>query len=453
MMNIVPIKNGVSIWSRIAVVLSIFFACKGICLADGNNSFRVGLRAPMFTVNLIGKGSEPTNSGAERPLSDDTARPESGRPNSLGYSVSDSEEEISEAAIKALDFFARKQKPQGYWSETSSPIAHTGLVVLSYLSYGVTHKSVMHKGTEPYMENVESALGWLVAQVGPDGALRDGGRMYDQAAGTYALAEAYMVTKDERLKEPLQRAANWLVDSQHEAGGWRYNRNMPGDLSVSGWVISALVSAGNAGAIVPDEVFKKAGAFVLAQHSSDGKYGYQGKGSVSLTMSAAGMFCLQLLGQEIMGPIVGGSGFNGGGGGGQENNNALYKELIGKSSGTLMQNLPEDALGTGRPFYYWYYGTFAIRILGGESWAKWKSNMHNTLLPTQVNDGTDNDGSWNPRQADTGRIVTTAWAVLTMMAPERPVLTPTDPRRPSWNPSLSLRSWQEVVRQLKREKP
>ncbi|MDP7011898.1 MAG: terpene cyclase/mutase family protein, partial [Verrucomicrobiota bacterium] len=345
-----------------------------------------------------------------------------GRPNAMKNPASNTGGNISGAVESALGFFARKQHQDGYWKETSSPIAHTGLVVLSYLSYGVTHKSAIHKDTELYMENVERALDWLVVQVGPNGALRDGGRMYDQAAGTYALAEAYMVTKDERLKEPLQRAVNWLVDSQHEAGGWRYNRNMPGDLSVSGWVISALVSASNAGIAVPDEIFKKAGAFVLAQHSSDGKYGYIGKG-FTLTMSSAGMFCLQLLGKEIMGPIVAGSGFNGGGGGGQQNNNALYKDLIEKSSVVLGQNLPNaKAPKSPRPYYYWYYGTFAMRILGGEPWEKWKSSMHNTLLPMQVKDGSGNDGSWNPKQTSTGRIVTTAWVVLTVMAPDRPSL-------------------------------
>ena len=94
-----------------------------------------------------------------------------------------------------------------------------------------------------------------------------------------------------------------------------------------------------------------------------------------------------------------------------------------------MQHLPEDTLnkGTGRPFYYWYYGTFAMRILGGDSWAKWKNSAHNTLLPEQVKDGSDNDGSWNPKRGDTGRIITTAWVVLTMMAPDRPGLDPEPP--------------------------
>ena len=427
------IENTVFYWARIAIIFGILTICKGEGQTSDSRQTRKAFRGSMRVFNLSGDVSMPHENGAEDPLSSDSQRAERGRPNTIENYTPKPDDKISEAVIEALGFFARKQHADGYWQETSSPVAHTGLVILSYLSYGVTHESVMHKGTEPYTENVKKALDWLVAQVGPDGALRDGGRMYDQAAGTYALAEAYMVTKDSSLREPLQKAVKYLVDGQHDEGGWRYNRGNKGDLSVSGWVISALVSARNAGVSVPDEVFKKAGTFVLALHSSDGKYGYRGKG-FKLTMSAVGMFSLQLLGQEIMGPIVGGSGFNGGGGGGHENNNALYRDLIGKSSVILMQHLPEDSQGNGRPFYYWYYGTFAMRILGGNSWTKWKSSMHNKLLPMQVKDGSDN-GSWDPRAGATGRIVTTAWVVLTMMAPDRPGLDPVGPIGPERPPN------------------
>ena len=36
---------------------------------------------------------------------------------------------------------------------------------------------------------------------------------------------------------------DFIADSQHEEGGWRYRPNERGDLSVSGWFIMALVSA------------------------------------------------------------------------------------------------------------------------------------------------------------------------------------------------------------------
>ena len=83
MMNVAAVINAAFIWARIGIIFCILVICKGVCLADGNHSFRVSLRAPMSTINLTGVGSEPANNGAEGPLSDDTARPESGRPNSL----------------------------------------------------------------------------------------------------------------------------------------------------------------------------------------------------------------------------------------------------------------------------------------------------------------------------------------------------------------------------------
>jgi len=265
--------------------------------------------------------------------------------------------------------------------------------------------------------------------------------MYDQSMGTYALAEAYMVTKDERLKEPLQKAVNWLVSNQIPGtGGWRYEpvpdpRNKGGDMSISGWVISALVSAKNAGAHVPPKVFEDAGKFVLKHHLGSGKFAYHGD-DVKLTMSAVGMFCLQLLGQKVMGPIVAGANLNTEGGSGQENSNDIYKKIVGETLSTLVQNPPDaENPGTEWPYYYWYYGTFAMRIHGGESWTKWKKQTHDVLLPTQAG-----DGSWLAPKPEAGKIVTTAWVLLILSAPERNSLnpSPSKPTRPPKPPTKTF---------------
>jgi len=378
--------------------------------------------------------------GAEGPLSGDNKRPESGRPvvNIQDEAEPIPESELLKAVDSALDYFSRKQKQDGSWQETKSPIAHTSLVVLSYLSYGVTHKGSNIEGSERYTGNVSKAVDWLVAQVAPDGELRDGGQMYDQAMGAYALAEACMATDDESLKVPLQRAVDWLIRNQIKAtGGWRYHpvphpKNKGGDLSVSGWVIAALVSAKNAGVSVSDEVFKKAGGYVVACHSGAGRFGYQS--GYSLSMTGAGMFSLQLLGGEIVGPIVADSGFNGEGGGGEENDNVLYERLVEESVEILINdNLPDYSQFQRMdwPYYYWYYGTFAMRMYGGESWLRWKNRTHNILLPKQVLDGSGDNGSWTPslkKGRETGRIVTTAWVVLTLMAPDRKPVNPEKPK-------------------------
>ena len=74
-------------------------------------------------------------------------------------------------------------------------------------------------------------------------------------------------------------------------------------------------------------------------------------------MSSVGMFCLQLLGEEVMGPIAAGSAFNTDGGG-ESNNNGAYRKRIKETADLLMRNIPDvrkfDS-GSKWPFYYSYY--------------------------------------------------------------------------------------------------
>jgi len=401
--------------------------------ADNSELIRKGLRRPTDSRPAVDVSGSSDLDGAASLLSDESGRSENGQPDDV-IDLSDlpavpPDQEVVEAVTRALEFFARKQNADGSWKDTKSAIAHTGLVVLSYLSYGVTHEQ-----EGPYRENMSKALDWLIAQVGPNGELNDGGRRYEQAIGVYALAEAYMATGDERLKGPLQRAANLLAEAQLSDGGWRYDSGYTrGDLSVTGWVIAGLVSAKNAGIELPDALFDKVGKYVLECHGDGGKFGYT-PGRKSLSMTAVGMFCLQLLGREVIGPIVAGSGLNAEGGGGQENENETYKRLVESAMIELMQN--QNGPDKWK-VYYWYYGTFAMRIFGGDFWAEWRENIHHTLIPKQVRDGSDNDGSWNAElsgstRGHTGRTVTTTWVVLTLMSPYRPPVhpEPTDPLGP-----------------------
>jgi hypothetical protein len=41
--------------------------------------------------------------------------------------------------------------------------------------------------------------------------------------------------------------------------------------------------------------------------------------------------------------------------------------------------------------YYWYYGTLALFLHGGEPWLRWNAALKATLLPSQ-----ERDGSWKP---------------------------------------------------------
>ena len=70
------------------------------------------------------------------------------------------------------------------------------------------------------------------------------GRNYEQGV-TMALAEAYAMSEDSRLRAPLQKALQVLQDRQAPSGGWNYTSANEGrhDSSVTGWCLMALKSA------------------------------------------------------------------------------------------------------------------------------------------------------------------------------------------------------------------
>ena len=66
--------------------------------------------------------------------------------------------------------------------------------------------------------------------------------------------------------------------------------------------------------------------------------------------------------------------------------------------------------------YYWYYGTLAMYISGGEAWEQWNQQMKHTLLTLQTTSGV-NEGSWEPNglwAGYGGRAYSTAMAALTL---------------------------------------
>ena len=72
--------------------------------------------------------------------------------------------------------------------------------------------------------------------------------MYAHAIATLALCEAYGQTRDSKLKEPAQRAVNFILAAQDpKGGGWRYSPRQPGDTTVTGWQLMSLKSAKTAG--------------------------------------------------------------------------------------------------------------------------------------------------------------------------------------------------------------
>ncbi len=209
----------------------------------------------------------------------------------------------SELAVeRALDWLLRHQDANGCWNagiahyEDGTPVqgdtsftAHcpagetcsgecvyweadtalSGLALLTYLGAGYTHVDGR------YSEAVEKGLNYLIDQQKADGDLRGRSKvvgMYCHAMATLALCEAYALTGDERLRDPVERAVAFLVRARaRDSMAWRYAPGDPsGDTSILGWVVMCLKSAKEVGIAIPDEASVRAGALLWLDQVASG---------------------------------------------------------------------------------------------------------------------------------------------------------------------------------------
>ncbi len=306
--------------------------------------------------------------------------------------------DLTERAVNdALDWFSLHQEPDGRWScerfggEKGHDTAATGAAMLCFFGWGAKHNA-----EGPHRETIARAIDWLVKRVTPEGNLTGHGKanMYDQGIGTMALAEAYGLTKDPALREPLQRAVDFIVRAQHKTrGGWRYAPGQsPGDLSVGGWQVMALVSAKMAGAEVPAESLRLARMWLdsVSGGPAAGRYGYTDGSKPSPPMTAVGMFCQQLFQVPPHDPRQGSS--------------ARY----------LAAAMPDPKR---RDYYYWYYGTIALYQHQGPIWEEWNEKMKRLFIDGQVKGG-EHAGSWEPdgrwTRGKGGRVIATAFSTLSL---------------------------------------
>lgn len=308
-------------------------------------------------------------------------------------------DDTERAIALALDWLKRNQEADGSWSlekhagAKGHDNAATGFAMLCFFGWNIKHTE--HDQYD-YHQVVAKAVTWLVGRVGEDGDLTAGEQngMYDQGIATMALAEAYGLTKDPALREPLQKAINFIIKGQNQRlGGWRYR---PGshdnDTSVVGWQVMALSSARLAGIEVPDRTFQLAGAWLdqVASGPFKGRYAYQPGREASPAMTAEGMFCRQLMGVPPTDQRQAGS--------------AAY----------LQNNMPNP----GNPnYYYWYYACLALHQHRGPVWEEWNAKMKPTLLGSQIRQG-DDAGSWPDKGQWTkgrgGKIMSTAMSALSL---------------------------------------
>jgi len=313
----------------------------------------------------------------------------------------------SEAAVtRALKWLNAHQNSDGSWSlhrfdqagdcngrcdgagRVESDTSATALALLPFLGAGQTHLQ------GDYNLTVARGLRWLMDQQKPDGDLRGngGGNMYAHGQTAIVLCEAYALSQTENLRDPAQRAINFIVQAQHPEGGWRYSPGQPGDLSVVGWQMMALRSAQMAYLNVPPEVFTSATKFLgqVQTEPKKGLYDYMPGKNPTPAMTAEGLLCRQYSGWR-------------------QNNPQLRAGVDWLRLGYLPRR---EHLN----MYYWYYGTQVMHHMGGEPWNEWNNALRDVLVSMQATTGHE-AGSWAPgggHDTTGGRLYMTALATCTL---------------------------------------
>ena len=202
------------------------------------------------------------------------------------------------AVMKALRWLKLHQDPDGFWPGVKP--ATTGFALLTYLAHGETPDS------REFGATVERALNYLMGTVheknGKVVFAGSDGHEYAFLIATYALCEAYAMTKNPNVKAVAEKGLSRIIKGQSRTGGWDYNLNplsTRDDLSFAGWALQALKAGKMAGLHVSglEECIKKAIKCLQTRNFKNGGFNYVAGGNPT-GLTATGCLAMQLLGQS-----------------------------------------------------------------------------------------------------------------------------------------------------------
>jgi hypothetical protein len=322
------------------------------------------------------------------------------REQTSGDPVSGAGPETEEAIELGLVFLSRMQTADGRWTldclaqedglpQLSSDTAATGLALLAFQGAGYNHRQYR------YAEQVRGGVDFLVHSQKDDGDLYvsmddESNRvvaLYSHSIAALALCEAYGMTQDPELRNPAQKALDFIVATQHpERGGWRYTPGVGSDTSVTGWMMMALKSGDLANLEVPDDTYQQIRQWLERAEYSDAQphlYCYnpyapdtpqQRRGRrPTPPMTSVGLLMRLYSGWRRDDPNM------------------------ARGADYLMDTPPAIGSTTNpqRDTYYWYYATQVMFHMGGQYWSAWNERLHPLLVNSQVREG-DLAGSWDP---------------------------------------------------------
>ena len=337
--------------------------------------------------------------------------------------------EQSLAVEAGLAWLADHQAPApngGYWHskigyklnsdyrETGDD-AHVGVTSLACMAF-LAGGHLPGRGR--YGDAVERGVEFVLSCAQDDGYITHAGtRMYSHAFATLFLAEIYGMTHRDDVRRKLQKAVDFIVDTQNDEGGWRYVPFAPeSDMSIVVCQVLALRAARNIGIRVPRSTVDRAAQYVVDSAIKEstrrtfhpamfpdevGAFHYQkGRGSrSSFPLTAAGVTALH--------------------GVGIYSDDAIRRGLDYLRGHLRPFNLAYGHRDQGHYFFWYghYYGVQAMYTAGNSAhinyWEPYFEEVRAELLRMQTP-----DGSW-PNRVGPGPAFGTAMAVLILEIPYR----------------------------------
>jgi hypothetical protein len=363
-----------------------------------------------------------------------------------------------ESAVKAgLEWLARHQSPDGHWDSDSfeaachdlcggagHPLYDQGVTGLALLAFVESRAAA----ADPAQAlPVRRGLDWLLSVQDAEGCFTSRvahNFTYSHAIATLAVARALATTGDPALRAPLERAVRFIERCRNPYKGWRYGVS-PGDndTSVTGWMVSALAAARDAGIAIDLRVIENSQSFIDEMTDASGKVGYTSRGSgpvrtdgaqatfppdQSESLTAEGLAASIAMGRKPDHPAA------------------------ARQKARVLRKPPRWDVGAGTiDLYYWYYGSLSLARSGGDPDGAWVAALHAALLPTQRKEG-DRAGSWDPIDAwgeTGGRIYSTTMATLAL-AHSSAIETGADGDSGKMAPSGAAGTTEEILNRLEK---
>ena len=292
------------------------------------------------------------------------------------------------AVMKALRWLKLHQNSDGSWPGVKP--ASTGLAIRRYLAHGETPSSpefgkTVERGLEFLIECIRVNKEGKATMAGSDG------NEYAFLIGTYALCEAYGMTKNPNARAAAEKTLQRIIKGQSSTGGWDYKINRHSnrdDMSFAGWALQAIKAGKMAGIHLDgmDECIKKAIKCLQTRNFKNGGFNYVAGGNPT-GLTATGCLAMQLLGYS---------------------NTKEVKEALDFMRDWKPSFDPKD-LPKGKseknagscPQYYCYYAAqckyqagMAKNAASGNLalWKKWNAEMK-ALYPSTIIDDKNKDGT------------------------------------------------------------